>query len=44
MFVEGIETGGVFGVSDGEIVGVKDEKLGVGGVTKAFGDCLGLGD
>ena len=29
MFVEGVEAGGVFGVCDGEVVGVDDEQLGV---------------
>ena len=41
--VERVEAGGVFGVRDGEVVGVKDEELGVGRVAEALGDGLGLG-
>ena len=43
VLVEGFEAGGVFGVGDGEVVGVKDEQLGVGGIAEALGDGLGLG-
>jgi Tfp pilus assembly protein PilP len=42
MFVERVEAGGVFGVSDGEIVGVNDEEFRVRRVAEAFGDGLGL--
>ena len=38
-----VEAGGVFGVGDGEVVGVKDDELGVGGVAEALGDGFGLG-
>ena len=41
--VEGVEAGGVFGVRDGEIVGVDDEQFGVGGIAEALGDGFGLG-
>ena len=44
VLVEGVEAGGVFGVSDGEIVGVDDEEFRIGGVAEALGDGFGLGD
>ncbi len=44
VLVEGVETGGVFRVSDGEVVGVEDEEFRVGGVAETFGDGFGLGD
>lgn len=41
MFIEGFEDGGIDVVHHAEIVGVNDEKAGVGGVAKAFGDGFG---
>jgi len=41
--VEGIEAGNVFGVGDGEVVGVNDEELGIARVAEALGGGLGLG-
>ena len=43
-FVEGVEAGGVFGVRDGEIVGVDDQEFRVGGIAEALGDGFGLRD
>ncbi len=42
MLVERVEAGGVFGVGDGEIVGVDDEEFRVGGIAEALGDGFGL--
>jgi hypothetical protein len=36
--IKGLEAGGVFGVGDGEVVGVNDEKLGSGRIAEALGD------
>ena len=43
LFVEGIEAGGVFGVGDGEVVGVDDEEFRVARVAETFGDGFGFG-
>ncbi len=44
MLVEGVEAGGVFGVGNGQVVGVDDEKLGVGRIAESLGDGLGLSE
>ncbi len=40
--VESIEAGSIFGVGDGEIIGVDNQKLRICGIAEAFGDRLGL--
>ena len=43
MLVERREAGRVFGVGDGEIVGMKDDELGIGRISEALRDGFGLG-
>ena len=42
VLIERVEAGGVFGVRDGEVVGVNDEEFRIGRIAEALGDGLVL--